>query len=118
MPPVMSPLAMRVDSFRTIGRRAMIGIGLTVALHVAALCLLFASEDSVTAWLLFIGAWALLNFFWLLLTRRPGVSAAVSLAMVVALMALSRFKSDNFWMTVSFIDVMVIDSDTISFLFA
>src|SRR5687767_5740763 len=113
MPPVISALANRFPSFDGVRWRATATIVLLAALHVAALDLMRGSEDGFVGWLFFVGAWAMLNFFFLALTRRPAVSATLSLTLIAALIALSRFKSDNLWMTVSFIDVMVIDVDTI-----
>jgi phosphoglycerol transferase MdoB-like AlkP superfamily enzyme len=115
---VLSSLASRLPSLQTIGWRGVLGMALLAALHLVALERLLASEEGYTARLFFLGAWVMLNFFWLSLLRRPAVSAALSLAMIVTLMALSRFKSENLWMTVSFVDVMVIDVETVSFLFA
>jgi hypothetical protein len=42
----------------------------------------------------------------------------VSLELVVALTLLSRFKFDKLWMTVDFVDLMIIDRDTSAFLLA
>ena len=64
----------------------------------------------------FLLSWALLNFFWLALVRRPVVAALLSLELIVALTLLSRFKFDKLWMTVDFVDVMIIDRDTSAFL--
>ena len=47
---------------------------------------------------------------------RPGLSAVLSLACSIALVVLSQFKFHILWMTASFIDVMIIDSDTFAFL--
>jgi hypothetical protein len=58
----------------------------------------------------------MLNFLWLCLTRRPIVSAALSLTFVAILILVSRLKYDIIWMTVNFLDVMIIDKDTVSFL--
>ena len=66
----------------------------------------------------FLLVWALLNFFWLALVRRPAVAALLSLELIVALTLLSRFKFDKLWMTVDFVDVMIIDRDTSAFLLA
>ena len=66
----------------------------------------------------FLLVWALLNFFWLALFRRPAVAALLSLEFVVALTLLSRFKFDKLWMTVDFVDLMIIDRDTSAFLLA
>ena len=68
--------------------------------------------------LIFWLTWSALNFFWLALLRRPVVSAALSLAMIVVLILLSRLKYDIIWMTANFLDVMIINADTISFLLA
>ena len=57
----------------------------------------------------------LLNFFWLALLRRPAIAALVSLAMIAALILLSQFKYDKLMMTVNFVDVMILDTDTIAF---
>ncbi|MET0632274.1 MAG: sulfatase-like hydrolase/transferase, partial [Xanthobacteraceae bacterium] len=47
---------------------------------------------------------------------RPVTAVALSLAMIVILMLLSHFKHRILMMTVTFVDVMVIDLDTFSFL--
>ena len=46
------------------------------------------------------------------------VAALLSLEFVVALTLLSRFKYDKLWMTVDFVDLMIIDQDTSAFLLA
>jgi phosphoglycerol transferase MdoB-like AlkP superfamily enzyme len=61
-------------------------------------------------------AWALLNFVWLALLRRPAMSAALSLALLETLIVLSQFKFNILEMTVNFFDFLIIDADTISFL--
>ena len=75
-----------------------------------------ATEADRVAKAAFLLSWALLNFFWLALVRRPIVAALLSLELVVALTLLSRFKFDKLWMTVDFVDVMIIDRDTSAFL--
>jgi len=64
----------------------------------------------------FLPSWVFLNCFWLALVRRPAVAALLSLELVVALTLLSRFKFEKLWMTVDFVDVMIIDRDTSAFL--
>jgi hypothetical protein len=49
----------------------------------------------------------ILNFFWLALLRRPALSGALSLTLVVALILLSRLKHDIVQMTANFVDLMV-----------
>jgi hypothetical protein len=53
----------------------------------------------------FLLVWGMLNFFWLSLLRRPAVSAALSLVMIVILILLSRLKYDITWMTANFPEI-------------
>ena len=62
-------------------------------------------------------AWGILNFFWIALLRRPALSGALSLTLVVMLVLLSQLKHDVVQMTANFIDLMVIDRDSAAFLF-
>src|SRR6266487_2396187 len=94
------------------------GIVLLAALHLAALGLLLWSEIGLVPKLVFCFTWGLLNFFWLAVLRRPIVSAALSLTIVVVLILLSRLKYEIIWMTANFLDVMIINADTVSFLLA
>src|SRR5205807_2099162 len=57
------------------------------------------------------------NFLWLTLLRRPGVAAALSLTMMTVLILLSQLKYQVLMMTANFIDMMIIDTDTVTFLF-
>jgi hypothetical protein len=91
-------------------------IALLAALHLAALGLLIWSEREVAAAVAFVLSWGLLNCLWLMVLRRPLTAAALSLAMIVVLMLLSHFKHRILMMTVTFVDVMIIDVDTFSFL--
>src|ERR1700694_4723773 len=92
--------------------RGRFDIASLAALHLAALAVMAASEFELVPRLAFILTWSLLNFFWLALLRRPVLSAALSLAIIVVLIEISRFKFRVLFMTASFIDVMVIDSET------
>ena len=65
----------------------------------------------------FVLAWGILNFFFITLLRRPALSGALSLTLVVVLVLLSRLKHDVVQMTANFVDLMVIDRDTAAFLF-
>ena len=65
----------------------------------------------------FLLSWGILNFFWIALLRRPALSGALSLTLVVMLVLLSRLKHDIVQMTANFVDLMVIDRDTAAFLF-
>ena len=48
--------------------------------------------------------------------RRPALAGAISLAWLVLLILLSQLKHSVLFMTVNFVDLMIIDTDTLSFL--
>lgn len=111
MPPVVGNLKSRLAA----DRRHAAGRALFVAVHLAALAVLLWSEDEPAARAAFILAWGVLNFFWLVLLRRPLTSAALSLMLIGILIVLSQFKHSVLMMTATFVDVMVIDSATFLF---
>jgi len=116
MPPAVSSLVHRLGAAHAVGWRDASRMALITSLHLASLAIMAFTEADIVAKLAFLLAWGILNFFWLVLTRRPLVSAALSLMLIVALVLVSRLKFDIIWMTANFLDVMVIDSDTVSFL--
>jgi hypothetical protein len=85
--------------------------------HLAALVLMLQTETDFGSRTCFLLSWGILNFFWITLLRRPALSGALSLTMVVVLVLLSRLKHDVVQMTANFVDLMVIDRDTAAFLF-
>src|SRR5215468_2757873 len=115
---MLSPSAVPscLTPIHAICRRDTGAFCLVAILNVAALVLMAATEVDLVANAAFLLAWAFLNFFWLALFRRPIAAALVSLQIVVALVLLSRFKHDKLWMTVDFVDLMIIDQDTSAFL--
>src|ERR1700722_17273078 len=99
---------------------ASIGIWRRLAVaapHLAALVVMFQTETDFAARAGFLLAWGILNLFWITLLRRPALSGALSLTLVVVLILLSRLKHDIVQMTANFVDLMVIDRDTAAFLF-
>src|SRR5882672_11329949 len=99
---------------------AAIGIWRLLAVaapHLAALAVMFHTEVDFSSRTGFLLSWGILNFFWIALLRRPALSGALSLTLVVALILLSRLKHDIVQMTANFVDLMVIDRDTAAFLF-
>ncbi|WP_204279638.1 hypothetical protein, partial [Serratia marcescens] len=48
--------------------------------------------------------------------RRPGIAAALSLIAMLILIAFSRMKFDVTQLTLTFLDFLIIDRDTFSFL--
>lgn len=95
--------------------RQRIALALTIALHLAAIALMLWSETDVWGRTAFVLTWGLFNFFWLFLLRRPLLSAGLSLAAISILILASRFKHETLFMTADFVDLMILDEDTIRF---
>ncbi len=115
MPPPFSLLLNRFGILDAIARYGVTRLALVAAFHLAALIIMMQTESGpVSAWT-FLFTWGLLNCFWLAVLRRPAIAAALSLALIVALIVLSQFKYDKLMMTANFVDVMVLDPDTIAF---
>ena len=91
-------------------------VTLLVAIHVTAAIIMLVSEQGIVEKLAFLLTWALLNCFFLVLLRRPITVGALSLLLIVSLIQLSRFKYEVIWMTINFLDLMIVDADTVSFL--
>ena len=113
MPPAVIYLKQHLA---TADRRRLGAIAILAAMQLAAAGLLIWSEVDLAARTAFVLTWGLLNFFWLVLLRRPMTAAALSLLLIVILIALSQFKHDVLMMTATFVDVMIIDLATFSFL--
>src|ERR1700688_4973012 len=104
----------------TTGGIASVGIWRLLAVaapHLAALAVMLHTETDFGSRTGFLLSWGILNFFWIALLRRPALSGALSLTLVVVLILLSRLKHDIVQMTANFVDLMVIDRDTAAFLF-
>jgi hypothetical protein len=108
----------RLKSAEAISRRDRVMLCLIAILHAVAIIIMVVTEVDLVGKAVFLLVWALLNCFWLALFRRPAVAVLLSLEFVVALTLLSRFKYDKLWMTVDFVDLMIIDQDTSAFLLA
>jgi hypothetical protein len=115
MPPAISFAKVRQIAAARAGRDRA-ALALTVSLHLAALAIMFWTETDASARLAFAFTWGLLNFAFLALLRRPSLAAAFSLAIVSVLILMSQFKHDTLFMTANFVDLMILDEDTISFL--
>ena len=89
---------------------------LATVIHAVALVIMFRTETILVAKLAFLLAWVFLNCLFLSVLRRPAIAALLSLAFIVALILASQFKHSIVFMTVVFVDIMVIDLDTIRFL--
>jgi hypothetical protein len=115
MPPVASAILTRLAGPAALSRRDFAVVSAIAALHICALVLMLVSEGDLASKATFLSVWLLLNFFWLAVVRRPAAAAALSLMLVITLCILSQFKYDKLLMTVNFVDVMIIDSDTVAF---
>ena len=81
-----------------------------------ALGTLFATEFEIFHLTLATLTWIGLNLFFLSILRRPLMAAMLSLAVILTVIAVSRFKFEVTWMTVTFLDLLIIDSGTVAFL--
>jgi hypothetical protein len=101
------------------GGIAAIGIWRLLAVaapQIAAFVIMVQTETDFGSRLCFLLSWGVLNFLFITLLRRPAMAGALSLALVVAVVLLSRFKHGVVQMTANFVDLMVIDRDTAAFL--
>src|SRR6476659_9117918 len=114
---VASALLSRLAPTEAISRRDAFALAVITVVHLTALVVMTATELDLATKATFLLAWALLNFFWLALLRRPSMASLLSLAMIIALILLSQFKYDKLMMTANFVDLMIIDPDTSAFLF-
>jgi hypothetical protein len=106
-------LAERVSA---VAGQAAVRFGPLVAVHLSALAVLLWSEHETGARAVFLLTWGFLNFFWLVWLRRPLLSGAISLGLIATLIVLSQFKHRVLMFTVDFVDIMLIDFGTLSFL--
>jgi phosphoglycerol transferase MdoB-like AlkP superfamily enzyme len=115
MPPAVLFLKSRFAA-ATADRRHAGPIALLCAIHLAAFGLLLWTERDLEAQAAFVLTWGVFNFVWLVLLRRPLPSAVLALAMIVVLIVVSQFKHGVLMMTATFVDLMVVDLATFSFL--
>src|SRR5690242_20537432 len=114
-PPNSGPPASVVSS--SLASAGIYRLSAVAAPHMAALGLMLQTETDFGSRFGFLLSWSILNFFWITLLRRPALSGALSLTLVVLLVLLSRLKHDVAQMTANFVDLMVIDRDSAAFLF-
>ena len=106
----------RLSAGRSIFEGYGPGLLVAAALHLWIVVRVFQTEIGAFGQGLCLLTWILLNCLWLLIVRRPALAAALSLAMIEFLILVSQFKFKITWMTATFLDVMVIDPDSLSFL--
>jgi hypothetical protein len=116
MPPSLSFLTIRWPAKDAAARLGYLRIALIGALHLTAIVLMDFYEGDLLENTVFALTWGFLNFFWIVVLRRPLVSAALSLAMIAAIMLVSQLKYNIVWMTANFLDVWIINADSIHYL--
>ncbi|MGV3634605.1 MAG: sulfatase-like hydrolase/transferase [Pseudorhodoplanes sp.] len=92
------------------------GIILTAAIQLWVLIRIAQTEFGLFGQGLCLLTWILLNCLFLLLLRRTALAAALSLGLIELVILVSQFKFKITWMTATFLDVMVIDPDSLAFL--
>lgn len=110
-------LSYRLGAADIVARFGFWRLALVAAPHLAAFAVMLATETRPVEVATFLCAWGILNFLWLALTRRPAVAGVISLSLMTVLVLLSDLKYHVLMMTASFVDVMIVDTDTVSFLF-
>jgi phosphoglycerol transferase MdoB-like AlkP superfamily enzyme len=118
MPPLIASLAHRFSPSALTTVPHVLRLFPFVAFHLAALVVMVLIENGPVRMLVYLLTWGLLNFFWLVMLRRPGLAAGLSFSIFAAVIWISRFKHTMLWMTANFMDVMIIDAETVSFLWA
>jgi multisubunit Na+/H+ antiporter MnhE subunit len=103
-------------AMKRASRDRMAALCLELLLNAGAVVLMFTTEVSLVGMAVFLFVWIMVNCLWLTLQGRPTVAALISLEILVALTLLSRFKFEKLWMTIDFVDVMIVDRDTAAFL--
>jgi hypothetical protein len=89
---------------------------LVALVYAAAGAVLILTEYGPFATTLSFLTLALLVFAGIAIFGRPGIAAALPLALIAALIALSQFKYGILQLTLTFLDFLIIDSDTVSFM--
>jgi hypothetical protein len=117
MPPYILTLRNRLVTADVVARHRIWRLFVVALPHLAALALMTWSETAVMPKVAFLLTWGALNFLWLALLRRPGLAASLSLVMITTLTLVSQLKYNVLMMTANFVDLMIIDTDTVSFLF-
>jgi hypothetical protein len=114
----LTALPLRGDGPLVAGpvRRRWLGASLVVMVYAAAGAVLVVTEYGAFATTLSFLTLALLIFAGIAIFGRPGIAAALSLALITALIALSQFKHRILELALTFLDFLIIDSATFSFM--
>ncbi|PWB58680.1 MAG: phosphoglycerol transferase [Bradyrhizobiaceae bacterium] len=116
MPPALAFLDRRLATREALARHGWSRIALVATIHGAAAVVMWLTEETLLDKAAFVLAWGFLNFLLLAALRRPVLAGAFALALITVLVLLSRLKHSILFMTVNFVDLMIIDTDTFGFL--
>lgn len=103
-------------ALRRVFQGPLPGAILTAAFHLYALIRIAQTEFGHFGQGLCALTWVLLNCVFLLLLRRAALAAALSLGVIELLILVSQFKFKITWMTATFLDVLLVDPDSVAFL--
>ncbi len=106
----------RFAALSALSRYQRIRLGALALIHIAALGTLFATEFEIFHLTVATLTWIGLNLFFLSILGRPLMSAVLSLGSILIVIAVSLFKFEVTWMTVTFLDLLILDSGTVAFL--
>ena len=109
-------LAGRITSSLSLTIQEFLRLLPFVGIHVAALVTMIEFETGPLRIALYLLSWGFLNFLLIALLRRPALAGALSLAIFGSLIWISLFKFGVIRMTANFMDLMIIDWETFSFL--
>jgi phosphoglycerol transferase MdoB-like AlkP superfamily enzyme len=116
MPPALAYLDRRLGTRGVLERHGWARVALVAVIHAAAATVMLLTETDLVDKSAFVLTWGFLNCLMLMLLRRPVLAGAVSLGLISVLILLSRLKHSVLFMTVNFMDLMIIDTDTFGFL--
>jgi len=114
---VLLSFSARLGAADVVARHGFWRPALLLTPHLIAFAIMIATERRPIEMAAFLCAWGILNFFWLALLHRPAVAGAASLLLLTVVVLLSNLKYRVLMMTASFVDVMVVDTDSANFLF-
>jgi hypothetical protein len=107
---LFASLRLKAESF--FARHGVFATASIALPYLAAVAIMFWYEPTLYSMTVFALTWGLLNFLWLVLLRRAAFAAALSLAVIAVLVTLSEFKYAALWLQLSFVDLMIVDTDT------
>jgi hypothetical protein len=110
-------LSERLGAADIVARHLHWRVALVLIPQLAAFAIMVSTETSWPTIAAFLLVWGLLNFLWIALLGRPALAATLSLVMLAVLILLSQLKYQVLMMTANFVDLMIVDTDTVTFLF-